>query len=80
MHENYCRAMLILHFPNWRTISDIKNDNISWIDRMNFFLISDNCPNLLKADVEKAKQNFNVDNLDDPVENQFENEMPQQPD
>ena len=30
--------------------------------------------------VEKAKQNFNVDNLDDPVENQFENEMPQQPD
>ena len=72
--------MLILHFPNWRTISDIKNDNISWIVRMNFFLISDNCPNLLKADVEKAKQNFNVDNLDDPVENQFENEMPQQPD
>ena len=72
--------MLILLFPNWRTISDIKNDNISWIDRMNFFLISDNCPNLLKADVEKAKQNFNVDNLDDSVENQFENEMPQQPD
>ena len=72
--------MLILHFPNWRTISDIKNDNISWIDRMNFFLISDNCPNLLKADVEKAKQNFNVDNLDDPVENQFENEMSQKPD
>jgi hypothetical protein len=72
--------MLILLFPNWRTISDIKNDNISWIVRMNFFLISDNCPNLLKADVEKAKQNFNVDNLDDSVENQFENEMPQQPD
>ena len=48
--------MLILHFPNWRTISDIKNYNISWIDRMNSFLISDNCPNLLKADVEKAKQ------------------------
>jgi hypothetical protein len=72
--------MLILHFPNWRTISDIKNDNISWIDRMNSFLISDNCSNLLKADVEKAKQNFNVDNLDHPVENQFDNEMHQQPD
>jgi hypothetical protein len=72
--------MLILHFPNWKTISEIKNDNISWIDRMNSFLISDNCPNFLKANVEKAKQNFNVDNLDDPVENQFENEMPQQPD
>jgi hypothetical protein len=26
------------------------------------------------------KQNFNVDNLDDPAENQFENEMRQQPD
>jgi hypothetical protein len=35
---------------------------------------------LLKADVENAKQNFNVDNLDDPVENQLENEVPQQPD
>jgi hypothetical protein len=42
--------------------------------------ISDNYPNFLKADVDKAKQNFKVDNLDDPVENQFENEMPQQPD
>ena len=79
LDENYCRTMLILHFPNWRTISEIKNDNISWIS-MNSFLISDNCPNFLKANVEKAKQNFNVDNLDDPVENQFENEMPQQPD
>jgi hypothetical protein len=58
--------MLILHFPNWRTISDIKIDHISWIDRMNSFLISNNCPNLLKADVEKAKQNCNADNLDDP--------------
>jgi hypothetical protein len=47
---------------------------------MNSFLISDNCPNLLKADVEKAKQNFNLDNLYDPVGNQFENEMSQQPD
>jgi hypothetical protein len=45
----------LLHFPNWRTISEIKNDNISWIDRMNSFLISDNCPNFLKANVEKAK-------------------------
>jgi hypothetical protein len=47
---------------------------------MNSFLISDNCPIFLKADVDKAKQNFKVDNLDDSVENQFENEMPQQPD
>ena len=37
LDETYCRVMLILHFPNWRTISDIKNDNISWIDRMNSF-------------------------------------------
>ena len=33
---------------------------------MNSFLISNNCSNFLKADVEKAKQNCNVDNLDDP--------------
>jgi hypothetical protein len=49
-----------------KTISDLKND-ISWIDRMNSFLISDNCQKFVKADVEKARQNFNVDNLDDPV-------------
>jgi hypothetical protein len=66
LDEHYCPTMLILHFPNWRTISDIKIDQISWIDRMNSFLISNNCPNFLKADVEKAKQNCNVDNLDDP--------------
>ena len=47
---------------------------------MNSFLISDNYLIFLKADVDKAKQNFKVDNLDDPVENQFENEMLQQPD
>jgi hypothetical protein len=45
LDENYCPTMLILHFPNWRTISDIKIDHISWIDRMNSFLISNNCPN-----------------------------------
>ena len=37
LDDNYCRTMLILHFSNWRTISKIKNDNISWIDRKNFF-------------------------------------------
>ena len=29
LDENYCRTMLLLHFPNWRKLSDIKPDDIS---------------------------------------------------
>jgi signal recognition particle subunit SEC65 len=56
LHENYCRTMLLLHWPNWRNMAQIKDDNTSWIDKMTSFLESDDCPNFVKADVERAKQ------------------------
>ena len=48
--------MLILHSPNWRRISDIKPEGTSWVDLMKSFLLSSDCPNFMKADVEKTKQ------------------------
>ena len=53
--------MLLLHTPNWRQINEIKNDNITWVDKMKLFLDSDQCPNFVKADVEKSKRHMSDD-------------------
>ena len=55
LDENYCKTMLLLHFPNWRKLSDIKPDDISWTKKIELFLNTDLCPNFVKADVERAK-------------------------
>ena len=79
LDENYCRTMLLLHFPNWRKLSDIKPDDISWTKKFESFLNTDLCPNFVKADVERAKShkkqndedscpsdNENVDEQEEP--------------
>ena len=53
--DEYCRAMMLLHWPNWRKISDIKDNNTSWTSSFNEFLSGDTCPLSVKADVERAK-------------------------
>lgn len=58
--------MLLLHIRNWRKLSDIKDDTMTWLEKIEFFLNSDHCPNFLKADVEKAKTH--VDN--EPINNE----------
>jgi hypothetical protein len=30
LNENYGKTMLLLHTPNWRKISDIKDDDMTW--------------------------------------------------
>jgi hypothetical protein len=62
--------MLLLHTPNWRKISDIKDDAMTWLEKMEFFLNSDHCPNFVKAGVEKAK--IHVD--DELINNEDEND------
>ena len=56
LSEDYCRAMLLLHWPNWRNIRDIKDENTTWIEKMTEFFTSEDCPNFVKADVERAKK------------------------
>lgn len=53
--EDFSRSMLLLHWPNWRQISDIKQKDTeqTWVDIMLAFLESDQCPNYIKADVKK---------------------------
>ncbi|XP_021373892.1 ATP-dependent DNA helicase PIF1-like [Mizuhopecten yessoensis] len=48
--------MLLLHFPNWRKISDIKDQDTSWTDKFNFFFQTAICPNFVKAEVKRAKK------------------------
>ena len=66
--EEYSKNILLLHYPNWRSLSDIKNENITWHDKMQEFLLSEECPNFIKADIEKAKasheSNFQNDSDD----------------
>lgn len=56
LNEDYCRTMLLLHWPSWFTIQKVKREGDSWIDRFQTFLISNNCPVFVKAQVRKAQQ------------------------
>ena len=55
LQEEYCRVMLLLHWPNWRKICDIKDENCSWVDKMHDFLKTEICPNFVRADVERVR-------------------------
>ena len=63
--EDYCKSILLLHWPNWRNLSEIKSDDISWSDKLQEFLLNDSCPNFVKADIERAKLRDNSVNLFD---------------
>ena len=80
LNEDYCRTTLLLHWPNWRTLSDIKADEITWTEKFELFLESDVCPNFIKAQVERAK--FHAKNhLNDDIQDDEDelNEASQQP-
>ncbi|XP_053391813.1 uncharacterized protein LOC128554571, partial [Mercenaria mercenaria] len=65
LQEDYCRSMLILHWPNWRHLSDIKNENTTWCEKMTHFLASNECPNFVKADIERVKQKNSLGEIDE---------------
>ena len=70
------RTMLLLHWPSWFDIQEVKGDAESWIDRFKDFFTSDVCPTFVKAQVAKAQRFadhpqepvFEYDEEDDPVE------------
>ena len=67
LNEDYCRTMLLLHWPSWFDIQEVKGDAESWIDRFKDFFASDDCTTFVKAQVAKA-QHF----ADHPQESVFE--------
>ncbi|CAH3153590.1 unnamed protein product [Porites lobata] len=76
LNEDYCRTMLLLHWPSWFDIQEVKGDTQSWIDRFKDFFASDDCPTFVKAQVAKARRYadhpqepvFEEDEEDDAVE------------
>ena len=76
LNEDYCRTMLLLHWPNWFDIQEVKGDAESWIDRFKDFLCTSECPKLVKAQVSMAQRYaehpqeavFEEDEDDDAVE------------
>ena len=48
-----------MHLPNWRKLSDIKDDNRTWTAHFTSFLASAYCPNFLKAEVDRVKSHAN---------------------
>ena len=55
LNEDYCSTMLLLHWPSWFDIQEVKGDAESWIDRFKDFFASDDCPTFVKAQVAKAQ-------------------------
>ena len=70
LNEDYCRTMLLLHWPNWFDIQEVKGDAESWIDRFKDFLATDQCPLFVKAQVAKAQRY--AEHQQEPV---FEDDM-----
>ena len=76
LNEDYCRTMLLLHWPNWFNIQEVKGDAESWIDRLTDFISSNECTGFMKAQVAKAQryaehpkgQVFEEDEDDDATE------------
>ena len=78
LSEDYARAMLLLHFPDWRKFSDIKSEKVTWTETLLNFLKTPECPNFLKAAVEKAKQK--QPDVSENLETGYEDEEENQPD
>ena len=47
--------MLLLHWPNWFDIQEVKGDSESWTDRFKDFVGTNECPTFVKAQVCKAQ-------------------------
>ena len=47
--------MLLLHWPNWFDIQEVKGNAESWIDRFTDFICTAECPTFVKAQVSKAQ-------------------------
>ena len=79
LNEEYSRTMLILHWPDWRTIRDIKDEDSTWPQKLTSFLESEECPNFLRADIERARKHHSDYSEDDAVSENDEDERDGEP-
>ena len=71
--------MLLLHWPNWFEIQEVKGHAESWVDRFKDFLASNACPTFVKAQVSKPKHY--AEHLQEPVfEDNVEDDAVEEPD
>ena len=75
LEEEYCRITLLMHWPNWRKIEDIRTDEVSWTSTMEDFLQSKEYPNFIKAEVERAKQHHTDKNMNDDDDEDNPNDL-----
>ncbi len=57
--------MLLLHWPNWFDIQEVKDDAESWIDWFKDFIVTDGCALFVKALFSKAQ--LYAEYLQEPV-------------
>ena len=69
--KEYACIVLLMHYPNWRKISDIIGEG-DWLTKFNEFIHTDHCPNFIKADVQRAKDH--ATKRDHPPEEEADDE------
>jgi hypothetical protein len=74
----YARTILLLHFPNWRQISDIIGDS-DWVTKFQEFVETSECPNFVKADIERSKEKDNNQQTEDVEEDDAIHDVQNQP-
>lgn len=73
--------MILLHWPNWRSIDELKSKAKSWTKLMERFLSSGKCPSFVKADTERGKRRYSPDEWvqSDEENNGSQNQSREQP-
>lgn len=59
LEENLGKTTLLLHLLNWRSFTDTKGEETSWIEFF-LFLESDDCPIFVIADVGGLKKKISM--------------------
>ena len=52
--KEFCRTMLLMHWPNWRSLTDKKDPDVTWKDQFNQLLQMTACPNFVKSQADRV--------------------------
>ena len=69
LEENFCRNMLILHWPNWGKFTDLTDAERACVQQSISFLETENYPNFVKAEIDRVKKH-NDKSVNEEAENQ----------